>query len=132
MALQQGDTLEAKRYIARASNVQPDHPAVRVFEQLFRQLDSLRELSDDKLRSQQYLLISKTYGSIGIVEAAIDNALLALKENPNSIEALSALAEMYRVKRRYAPALRMLRMMTTLDPHNTLLDKQFEEVSTHF
>ncbi len=127
-ALVEGDTNEARLYLARAASFQHDNPITTTVTRLFMEFDSLKR-SD---RSRHYAALSSLYSSLRITESAIDNALLAVGENPGSAGAWKSLSELYLQRRRYAPARRALERAASLSPGDRSVRQALDEVLTHF
>ena len=111
--LQAGDTSAARAYYGEAKSATPGQSLVRELDTVFSTLDLLpREPRGDTLR----VLLCDTFTSMGLSDLAIDCALEALHENPQSPSALERLGSLYMAKERYAPALSALERLCTLRP----------------
>jgi len=119
-ALQQGNDRQAKAYTARLAAVDPRHLMVKPLQSLFAVLDSLRSSKTAKERAKFRLSVARTYASIGLIELAIDQVLLALSQDSTNAEALKGLADLYEQKRRNAPAILVLNRLLEVEPMNAL------------
>ena len=119
-AVQQGEYNQAKSYLARLRTVDPRHLMVSPLQSLFHAVDSLRSATTVEERVNARLSVARLYASIGLAELAIDQVLLALKDDPRNAEGLKGLADLYEQKKRNAPAIRVLNQLLEVEPSNAL------------
>ena len=131
-AIAEGDTGEAKRYLTQARRAGIDHRMIDPWSHILSHLDTVRQLRTPSARSQRYLAVSHEYSELRIVESAIDNALLALTEDPVNLDAMMSLAHLYQSRKRYAPARTMLERAYAVEPQNAAIGKELQSVMAHF
>ncbi len=131
-ALVEGDTMIAKNFLKYAKDAQKDSMLVMTWEKIFSHMDMLKKTRSSTEYAAHCMSISSLFSSLGIVESAIDNALLALRYDTNNLDALKQLAHLYQQKRRYASARNMLERAYKLEPQNIAIQKELQSVLLHF
>jgi tetratricopeptide (TPR) repeat protein/4-amino-4-deoxy-L-arabinose transferase-like glycosyltransferase len=107
-ALQDDDTASARSDLTDLASRDAEHPMLPTFRTLFAHFDSLQSARTGADSSRQLMRIAETYEAIGLVEGAIDNALMAgrLPNHPAAVDLY--LGKLYRSKGRILPAYRAL------------------------
>jgi len=82
----------------------------------FQHADSLKLKLPQKEKVEVRMRIAQTFDRMGLRENAVDALRLLLGENPGHREALRLLADIYLLKRRFAPARSALARLTSLYP----------------
>lgn len=131
-ALVEADTAEAQAYLSSAESVQQDNVITKNVAALFMEFDSLKGSSSRAERSRHYDAISSLYSSLRLTESAIDNVLLAVREDPENGEAWHSLSALYIQRRRYGPARTALERALALKPGDQLARRSLQEVLGHF
>ena len=131
-ALLQQDTLGARHYFHRAKETVPDHPLVQAWKSIFLHLDTLSSLRDHAQRSVQLLQVGDLYQSMGLTDNAIDFVIDAVEEDPHNIPALSYAANLYESRRRYAPAMSMLKQILAIDNNQAEARRRLDLLAVHF
>jgi hypothetical protein len=131
-AITEGDTAGALHLIRKARRADSANPGTINFERIFSSSDSHRIAAAGPRKSLLYMSICTAYRDLGIAEAAIDNALLALSADSANMNAAVTLAGMYELRRRWSPARNILTRAATIRPGEALLRERLEAVEAHF
>jgi 4-amino-4-deoxy-L-arabinose transferase-like glycosyltransferase/tetratricopeptide (TPR) repeat protein len=115
-SLQLGDTSKARQFFARTLRSDPTHMMIKPVQRIFSLMDSIQWSKTAAGRYVYELSLAKAYTTIGLRELSIDQALALLEEDPDNIGALELLAQMYDVKDRRWPALKVLQRLVVLKP----------------
>lgn len=117
-ALEEGDTAAAAHYLGIISSRMPDHQSGPILLDIFDESQRLSLTMNPTERSDHLFKLGLAYHTLGIVDVAIDRALIALEEDPGNLDAALLLGKMYRSKRRFLPSARAYRQALLIDPVN--------------
>jgi len=131
-AVTDGDTAEAKEYLARAARTRVDTTLTENWKNILSTMDAVKKAKATAARSQYCTGIGNAFFAMGLIEPAIDNAMLALAYDPQNVEALKLLAHLYQKKRRFSPARTVLERAAVLEPQNAAIAKELSAVLAHF
>lgn len=131
-AIVEGDTDAAREFANKARILQPGHPAVKLMVDIIARFDSLRKEELRSSRSRELMVISSDYRQLGITDAAIESALLANREDSTNVNAVTSLAEIYTVRRKWSPARKYLGEAILLRPEEMEFRAQWEAIQVHF
>ncbi|MBI3006261.1 MAG: hypothetical protein HYY49_12725 [Ignavibacteriales bacterium] len=115
-ALQAGDTTASREFHNKAASIEPANELVQGLTVLFQHRDSLGFNLSSIRKEGVRVGIAESYVRMGLRENAIDELLFVLSRNPKNRDALELLADIYIVKRRFAPARRALSRLLALNP----------------
>ncbi|MBI1806920.1 MAG: glycosyltransferase family 39 protein [Ignavibacteria bacterium] len=126
--LQMGDTIMARRYLGILENIDHSNPVVNAFDQIIALQDSLRTTSSSLENSKFHIAIGRLYKKIELNEEAIDEAELALRANPASVDAPMLMGEMFEIKRRLRMAADTYEQILKHDPQNHIASARRDSV----
>jgi tetratricopeptide (TPR) repeat protein len=127
-SLLNGDTLQSRQFLRRARQIDATNVLVRALSRIhenFKRLER-RENADSTFASQvdniRQLMV------MGLRENAIDGLLDLHSRYPENVQCLRMLVDLYEQKERYAPALKYLRQLSFLNPNDSALQKELEQL----
>lgn len=118
-SLQMDRDLEARKYMKRMQRIDTQHPLVQSFGALLAYQDSLKGRNSVARKALYRRETAQAYLRAGLGDSAIDELLRLLEEKPDDLPALRILANLYESRRKFAPAIRVLRKIMDLDPSNS-------------
>jgi tetratricopeptide (TPR) repeat protein len=127
-ALQEDDYRLAKGFMVRLKAVDSTHLMMRPLQSLFSGLDSLRAAKNVKDRIACRLKVAERYAAIGLSDLSIDQILLLLRDDPKNDQALRALVNLYRWKRKRLPAIEALQRLVAVEPSNDLVRARLDSL----
>ncbi|MBI5464302.1 MAG: hypothetical protein HY966_05040, partial [Ignavibacteriales bacterium] len=113
-----GDVNLASKYLRKAAVENSTHILVSNLRRVLAARAELDRVHDHAARASLRLQIVDCLTAIGMREDAISELLLLLREDPQNSKALLHLAELYEVKRRFAPMRRALERYVGLNPQD--------------
>ena len=128
-SFQQGDTFSTTKYLEKARLLQPTNILVTSLNSIRRCIDSSKVTTSSIRRLELQFKIIDSYIAMGLRENAIDDLLEILREDPVNQKALSLIARMYELKRRFGPALQMYKRLVMANPTDTATQMKFSELS---
>ncbi|HMD13000.1 MAG TPA: tetratricopeptide repeat protein, partial [Bacteroidota bacterium] len=126
--LQLGDTGIAKKYLSILENMDAKNPVVQTFHQIFLTADSIRNSNERNDRSRFYVAIANLYNKIELFDEAIDEAELALHENPDNADALLLIAQIHEKHSHLSVAEDTYRRVLLIDPNNSVARSQIDSL----
>ena len=125
---QMGDILHSRHFLALASQVDATNSLVEELSQILNNLRMLGRRHDraTRLKLQMDNVVQLT--AMGLREDAIDRLLSILSENPNDVQCLRLLSDLYYEEGRYAPSLQYLRRLSDLRPDDPVLQKEIGQL----
>jgi tetratricopeptide (TPR) repeat protein len=119
--LQNGDTVKARRYLSKVTEIDSTNIVGKSFARVLRLADSLRLANSDLERSGYYLAIGKIYFQIDLKEETIDEAEKALHANPHNLEAAILIGRVYERKGATRTSEQIFRKVLLQNPLDTVL-----------
>ena len=126
--LQLGDTVTAKKYLAILDNIDAKNPVVQTFHQIFLFADAIGNSHEGNDRSRLHLAIANCYKKTELFDEAIDQAELALRQDPNNADALILIAQIHGQHARYPVAEKFYRQILSFDPNNNVARSQIDSL----
>jgi tetratricopeptide (TPR) repeat protein len=115
-----GDTVRAYHTFLSLCALLPDHPAAVGFDAVFANFDSLHVRHSQHERSVYHSRLAVIFKELGMIESAIDNARLAIRDDPTNDLIAVHLGWMYRLTKRPLPALRAYELALSADSSSIL------------
>lgn len=131
-ALKQNKIDDAIYSLKRISELDTVNQQIPVYKNLIELTEMLKKQKTSDGVVDLYLKIAKHYQYLGVYEDAIDNLLAALNYEQNNVEVLQSLADIYLLKRRYAPARKYLEKILILQPDNEQANDKLEKILVYF
>jgi tetratricopeptide (TPR) repeat protein len=130
--LLRGDTLRARSLLKIAMNIPADKNVFVAWKNILSEIDSLHAVQSPARRAYHYGEISTAYSTMRIFDSAIESALQAARETPDGVESLYRLAKLYVAVNRFGPARRAYERLLSLEPGNTTMQREHEEILRRF
>ena len=115
-AMQRGDSAQARSYLRQLRGIDRGNAIVKQFTLIELQADSLRHCAIPENRSAIHMAIAESYRIVDLPDEAIDEAQLALLENPRSKEAWQFQAQLFESKKMPFAARAAYLQILELDP----------------
>lgn len=119
---------EAKQYLERIRRIDSQHPLAQSFGAVLAYRDSLKGKNSPAREAVYRREMAQAYLRTGIGDSAIDELLRLLAEKPDDMPALSLLANLYESRRKFAPAIRVLRQVLEFDPGNSQARERLQAI----
>ena len=119
-ATQLGNTAQASVYLHQLELIDRTNPLVQQFRAIAARADTLRRSSDPIRRSRIYLEMARSYEKVDLPEEAIDEAQLAVRENPSSAQAWIFQGELFEKRKAERAARAAYEQALRLDPTNAI------------
>jgi len=131
-SLEKGDTGTAWAYLDKARSLDSSNIFVDGLTKIQKCLDTLRVATIHSRQIEMRLNIIEAYIAMGLREDAIDDLLAILRLDPLNKPALHLLADLFELKHRYEPALRIFLKIIAIDSTDNEVKKKILELSARF
>lgn len=127
-ALQNGDIKSAEGFVEHARKIRPEEPLVASLQTIMTAASSLQRSSDPHEKASLLMAIGKEFMSLGLNDFAIEDLVQATELDPTNGDALRQLADLYIIKRRFAPAATTLSRLLDIEPANMDVRRKLETI----
>lgn len=126
--IQNGDTIQAKKYLAILRNIDQTNQVVSAFDTVFAAFDSLIFSKTPVDKSELYLRIGEQYKRIELFEEAIDEFERAIYYHPQSESAFISIGQVFETKSRFRIAKESYRNALKINPANLVLQNHLDSL----
>jgi tetratricopeptide (TPR) repeat protein len=128
--LQLGDTATARTYLTILENLDKRNAVVQAFGHILRIGDSLKVARSAAERSALHLSAAGVFRVMQLPEESVDEAEMALREEPGNVEALLFLARAFELRSRPRRSIELYGQVLRLDGRNHLATAKLDSLRT--
>ena len=127
-AFEWGDTAAAELYFLRLKKTNQFGGSLTNLDEFFRNADSLALRKDTEGRRKTYLEMASALNKAKLPDCSIEAMQRLLAETPRDREGLMMLADLYKNKRRYAPAKKSLLTVLAVNQNDAEAKRKLDEI----